>query len=60
MSLIPYKCSSNIYRYFSVPLIYSLTYATIVYCAILIVIGPEILSRELSDDKRQIQTFPMA
>ena len=34
--------------------------ATIVDGAILIVIGPEILSRESSDDKRQIQTFPMA
>lgn len=52
--------SLNIYRYFPVPLIYSPTYATIVYCAILIVIGPDILSRELSDEKRQIQTFTMA
>ena len=29
MSPTLYKCSHNIYRYFSVPLIYSLTYATI-------------------------------
>ena len=29
MCLTPYKCSRNIRRYFSVPLIYSLTYATI-------------------------------
>ena len=29
MSLTPYKCSRNIRHYFSVPLIYSLTYATI-------------------------------
>ena len=34
--------------------------ATIVDGAILIVIGPEILSWKSSDDKRQIQTFPMA
>ena len=34
--------------------------ATIVYGAIFIVIGPEILSWESSDDKRQIQTFSMA
>ena len=34
--------------------------ATIVDGAILIVIGPEILSWKSSDDKRQIQTFTMA